>query len=153
MISQRRSIRLPLLILIFLALFAWLILQPKPKDLISWQTNYSTATAESKKTGKPLLLYFTAKWCEGCRIMEMTTWSDRSVARQLANCICVKLDSDDPGTLRLAIQYQATVIPRFVLLDKDGRTIRTADGSMPPEMFLDWLSGKAIPEETIFGGG
>jgi thiol:disulfide interchange protein len=151
MTNHRRSIRLPLLILILLALFAWLVFQPKPKDLIPWQTNYTAAMAESKKSGKPLLLYFTAKWCEGCQILEMTTWSDRSVARQLAKCVCVKLDSDDPATLPLAMQYQVMVIPRFVLLDKDGRTIRTANGAMPPEDFLDWLNGKQIPDETITG--
>jgi len=145
----RRSFRVGLLLLLLLFVVAWMVRQPNRKELIPWRENYASASDESKKNGRPLMLWFTATWCGPCQSLKTTTWADPDVARELSNYVCVKLDVDQPDTKPLAEKYQVNGIPRFVILDKDGKVVHDAVGAMPPSDFLDWLHGKEIHELQI----
>ena len=143
MTNSRRLTRPAIIVLVALGIYQWGRLHPK--EIIPWRNSYAAAQAESKQTGKPLFLYFTATWCGPCQSLKSTTWADPGVASALANYIPTKLDVDDHANTPLAHQYgvdsDSGGIPFFVVLDKQANPVRSSVGVLDPPTFLQWLSG------------
>jgi thiol:disulfide interchange protein len=52
------------------------------KEPINWRS-ISSGDAEAKKSGKPALYFFTAAWCEPCRLLEGQVFSVPEIASQI----------------------------------------------------------------------
>jgi thioredoxin-related protein len=85
-----------------------------------------------------MLLYFTATWCGPCQEMKRTTWADAKVEEALRGFVPVKIDVDDNA--ELARKYAVTSIPKVILIDKDGNSVRSTEGYLKPDRFLAWLA-------------
>ena len=46
---------------------------------IRWRTDEAAAVAESRRSGRPILLDAWADWCAGCKLLDRNTWSDPRV--------------------------------------------------------------------------
>jgi thiol:disulfide interchange protein len=109
------------------------------KELVPWRTDVAAAMDSARVAGKPALLYFTATWCGPCQDMKADTWSDAAVEAKLRAYVPVKIDIDQ--NVELALQYNSEAVPTFVVLDKDGRTIKRTSGYMTPVEFIAWIDG------------
>jgi thioredoxin-related protein/YHS domain-containing protein len=70
--------------------------QAAAKSKIKWHTSLRTAGQESIRTGKPVLIQFTATWCTYCHKMLETTFHDPKVVRHVNEFfVPVLLDADD----------------------------------------------------------
>ena len=109
-----------------------------PKDNIPWRTDVPAARAESRESGKPMLVYFMATWCGACQHMKRTTWGDPAVdARLRADYVPVKIDVDaNPG---MALRYDVRTLPMIIVLDEEGAVERQANAALPADEFLAWL--------------
>ena len=111
-----------------------------PRELVPWQSDLAAAQAQAKVSNKPILAYFTAEWCGPCQEMRRTVFSDRAVADAMQRVIPVRIDVDKQAAV--AHQFHIEVMPTFILLDPDGRTLRSEEGGMTADEILQWLAGK-----------
>jgi protein disulfide-isomerase len=141
-VQQRNSAYKPLrvLFLIILALTAVTVIAKlsAPKDKIPWRTDIAAATEESRREGKPALLYFTASWCPPCQRMAGETWGQTDVEAKLQAYVPVKIDIDkDRAT---AESYRIDGVPTFVVLDKEGNVTKRTTGFLGAQDFLIWIN-------------
>ncbi len=63
---------------------------------VAWRKDLKTAAAEAEKSGKSILIQFTAEWCGYCHKMLRETFTDDVVIKQINECfIPVVLDADE----------------------------------------------------------
>jgi thiol:disulfide interchange protein len=74
-------------------------------NIISFE-DYETGLAYAKKVNKPILLDFTGKQCQNCRLMESNVWSDPEILKILNNeIVLISLYCDDKKELPISEQY------------------------------------------------
>ena len=110
---------------------------------ITWNRSFSSGLKEAQKTGKPVLLDFTASWCPPCREMEREVWPDSQVVVSSERFVCVSIDVDmNEG---IAMKYGAQSIPLIVLADPWGNVIGRHAGYLDARSVAKWMD--AFPSD------
>ncbi|NQV33235.1 MAG: thioredoxin family protein, partial [Phycisphaeraceae bacterium] len=95
---------------------------------------------QAAQSGKPIILFFTAKWCVPCRIMKRNIWADEQVAASVnAEFIPVTIDVDDPDAAAALSRYRVGVTPTTIITDPQGKVLERAEGGMGKTDFLELL--------------
>lgn len=118
-----------------------------------WLTDYSKATALSKKTGKPILANFTGSdWCHWCEVLHKEVFAKKDFKAWAAkNVILLELDFPDRKKLSkqtqqqneaLAKKYDVHGYPTILFLKSDGTKIGRS-GYMPggPAKWIEHAKG------------
>jgi thiol:disulfide interchange protein len=115
--------------------------KPPPNDNIAWRTDYVAALEESKRTGKPVFLNFTADWCPPCQVMKWDVWPNEDVRQALeSKYIPVYLDADLPTSSMPGARYGVETIPTFIIADGEGRALKEG-GPMGRREMVAFLGG------------
>lgn len=128
-------------------------------------TNYDDGIAYAKFIKKPILLDFTGRACQNCRLMESNVWSNEKVLKILKNdIVLISLYCDERTVLPTSEQYiskvtgsqietigqkwtefqrdkfQTNARPFYVLIDTNGKILNQPVGYTPNiETYHDWL--------------
>ena len=107
-----------------------------------WQAGYEEAQETANRAGLPLLIHFHAWYCGPCRQMDSQVFSHPDVQRALqTGVIAVEVDvTKDPD---LAARYNATTVPRDVVIYPGGLTETLNIGFVPRGSYLSMLSSIA----------
>jgi thiol:disulfide interchange protein len=97
---------------------------------IAWQPSFEVALAQSKASGKPVMVDFGATWCGACRMMEEQTYPDAKVIAESKNFVMVKVDVDEHQDI--AAHYGISSLPTTAWLRADGTAIVGAIGALEP---------------------
>ena len=110
----------------------------RPHEVIPWRIDLAAATTESRQTGKPILVDFSATWCGPCQEMRRTTWSDPRVEEALRSYIPVQIDLD--ANHDLAERFGVAAIPHLAIVNTDGRILASQEGALAPGELREWLA-------------
>ncbi|KGI56770.1 protein-disulfide reductase DsbD [Campylobacter sp. MIT 97-5078] len=99
--------------------------------------NELEAKLQSKK---PILLYFTASWCENCKLLDTFTFSDKRVQELLQNYALLKIDisKGDDEELKMMKKFEVFA-PPVMFIFKDGIKREQIIGFVGADEFLNSL--------------
>jgi len=122
-----------------------------PANHVTWAKDYASAQQQAAQSGKPMILFFTGKWCVPCRIMKRNVWADADVAATVqAGFTPVMIELDHPDTAETVNRYQIGATPTTIITDPQGNILERAEGGMGKTVFLEWLGqiksdGRRVP--------
>lgn len=91
--------------------------------VIPWRHDLGAALAESKRTGRPVLVDLWATWCTACAKMDRSTLRDPQVVAALGDFIPLKVQCErpkEPATAALMKALDALGLPTYVVLQPRG---------------------------------
>src|SRR5262249_9118798 len=120
--------------------------------LIPWVRDEKAAVQQSRATGKPLLIDFFAEWCAACKELDLHTWTDPVVAKEVSDrFVPLKIDGTEESaqTDELYKKYNVPGLPTVLMLAcRDDRPPECAvpgdgparvTGFLPPPEMLERL--------------
>lgn len=105
---------------------------------IRWSKSIAAAQAESKRTGKLLMVDFYTDWCGWCKKLDAETYTDAKVIGLSNRVVSLKTDAEKEGK-DLAKKYGVQGYPTILFLDPKGVVVGKIGGYMPPAGFADEL--------------
>jgi thiol:disulfide interchange protein DsbD len=107
-----------------------------------WTYGEKAGVAAAHGAHKPALIDFFADWCIPCKELDLKTFANPEVARELSRFQLVKMDcssDEDPVVKETTARYQAATLPTLVLLDSAGKVAEKIDHFVTPPELLDRL--------------
>lgn len=128
---------------------AWQMMGPRIANA-AWINEFDRGLDISKKTGKPLVVLFTADWCPACQELKNDALARGDVADALkADFTPVKVDLTDQHSEngRIAQTFGVSGIPTIIMFDTKGQQVDRVSGAVPGTNLLQWLINKK-PQAT-----
>jgi len=120
-----------------LFLLVWLAPAARAEIPAGWSTNTNSISSNAGSK-QPVLVFFTASWCQPCKLMARLTLTNNFVKQVVTNLTHIAVDIDDHPDL--AQRYGIDGVPTFVLLSDNGTEVRRTSGFQPASDFLHWLT-------------
>jgi len=111
-----------------------------PSNRIAWVADYSAAQEQALESDKPIILFFTGKWCSPCQIMKREVWADEQVMAIVNEAfIPVTIDVDDPNAAATLNLYRVGVTPTTIITDSSGNVLQYRQGRISKPDFIQML--------------
>ena len=111
-----------------------------PKGSPKFEKSYRSALSDAKKTGKPVVLVFSASWCPPCQTMKKEVYPSAAVKEYHDKFIWAYLDVDDNDNEKASKEFGVSGIPHVQFLDASGKSVDKQVGSTSPEAFAGKLA-------------
>ena len=105
-----------------------------------WRVTLVVSLSYAAQSGKPIILFFTGKWCVPCKIMKRQVWADDQVMNIVnAAFIPVTIDVDDPDNAAVLVRYNVGGTPITIVTDPNGNALQWRVGGIGKSEFLELL--------------
>jgi thiol:disulfide interchange protein DsbD len=113
-----------------------------PASSLEWiMDDEAAAMAAAGQEKKPLVVDFTASWCESCLKIERETFSDGQVAMEMERFVLLRMDLSDMTDEDDAVQKKFKIggLPTVLVIGSDGREASRITEFMDAKAFLEVL--------------
>ncbi len=111
-----------------------------PSNHVTWAKDFAAAQQHAAQSGKPIIMFFTAKWCAPCRIMKRNVWADEQVDAVVKSGFTpVMIDLDDPNSAETVSRNRVGTTPTTIVTDSQGNVLKRVEGGMNKAEFLNLL--------------
>jgi thiol:disulfide interchange protein DsbD len=111
---------------------------------VSWSQGHDAGLASAATAGKPMLLDFTADWCQACKELEHITYRDPAVVTCSAEFVPVMYDATKETSEFTALRgrYGFKGLPAVFFMCPKGELLDdlTLTGFEPPDRFLEKMN-------------
>jgi YHS domain-containing protein/thioredoxin-related protein len=108
------------------------------KPQINWLREFERARNEAQSLDRPLLLFFTAKWCPACLRVERTVFVDKRVIEFISErYVAVHVDAD--AAPELVEAWNVDRLPTALIISSAGTVLGKIEGFRPADKYLSEL--------------
>ena len=101
---------------------------------VSFVHGYARGHEVAEQQGKPMLVFFTARWCNFCRQMAEETFTDTDVVRLADRFVAVLVDVEaEPEVCR---EFRVRGYPTVQFLSPQGVPLNRVVGRRPPDQLI-----------------
>jgi thioredoxin 1 len=112
-----------------------------PKGSPKFVDSYRKVLSDAKKSGKPIVVVFSATWCPPCQAMKHDVYPSPAVQALQDKFEWAYLDVDDHSNDKAAKEFGVNGIPHVQFLASDGKAIDKQVGSSSAASFAKTLEG------------
>ena len=116
-----------------------------PKGSPTFATSYTSALADAKKSGKPVIVIFSASWCPPCQSMKKEVYPSAAVKPYHDKFVWAYLDADDEANKKAMQKFGVEGIPHIEFLNAAGESIGKQVGGSDPADFAKKLNSLPAP--------
>ena len=111
-----------------------------PKGSPEFKVSSDTALSAAQKSGKPVIMVFSAAWCPPCQAMKKDVYPSAAVKAFHDQFIWAYLDVDDERNEGVAQKFGVSSIPHIEFLNAEGKEIDKQIGGTSSEDFAKKLA-------------
>ncbi len=105
----------------------------QPQKVNFYDGSYDNFLREARKQNKAAVLYFWASWCTTCKQLDIETFSETELNKQLnQNFLVYKVNVDTFGGIEIANRFGVATFPTVIKLDSRGKFKEKKEGFVPP---------------------
>jgi thiol:disulfide interchange protein DsbD len=112
-------------------------------DAIVWETDHAKAVQKAKEQHKPMMVDFTAQWCQACQELEHKTFVDPRVRAEAQRFVALKIDATtiDDAVDALFKKYGVLGLPAVVFVSSEGVVLQDprVTGFVPASDYWMWM--------------
>lgn len=138
----------------------------KGDDGIAWQraatdAEVDAAFAAARSQGKPVFVYWGAKWCPPCNQLQATLFNRHDFIERTRAFVPVYVDGDSPGAQKIGARFRVSGYPTMVLFNPQGEEVTRLPGEVEPVRYTQVMTlgmnaarpVKAVLADALAGTG
>jgi thiol-disulfide isomerase/thioredoxin len=99
------------------------------RGLLRFNDGFQQGLAEADRDNKPMLLFFTAKWCQYCHQMAAEAFTNPQVVGLSEKFVCVLVDADSQP--EICRQFHVSAFPTVQFVSPQGFLLNRIEGKRP----------------------
>jgi thiol:disulfide interchange protein len=108
-----------------------------PKGSPKFEDSYRKVMADAKKSGKPVVLVFSASWCPPCQSMKNEVYPSKEVQafHDQFEWAYIDIEDGDNSNEKAAETFGVSGIPHIQFVDAEGKPLEKQVGGNSPDAF------------------